>query len=123
MRAGPRSQLAIFHGGFQLGLRTVSVNQCLDKKLLIFGYEIPEILAIFFLLSVLNFVFPTGFKLIFVWVPTLTVAIVLRIGKRGKPDNYLVHLVRHKIQPPLLSAFSDATDFVSPPRLWKRGAA
>lgn len=123
MRAGPRSQLAIFQGGFQLGLRTVSVNQCLDKKLLIFGYEIPEILAIFFLLSVLNFVFPTGFKLIFVWVPTLTVAIVLRMGKRGKPDNYLVHLVRHKIQPPLLSAFSDATDFVSPPRLRKRGAA
>lgn len=122
MRAGPRSRLALL-GGKPLGLRTVSVNQCLDKKLLIFGYEIPEILAIFFLLSVLNFVFPTGFKLILVWIPTLTVAIVLRIGKRGKPDNYLMHLVRHKIQPPLLSAFSDATDFVSPPSLRKRGTA
>jgi len=101
----------------------VPVNQCLDKKLLIFGYEIPEVLAIFFMLSVLNFIFPSGFKLLFVWIPTLAVAVVLRIGKRGKPDNYLVHLVRHKIQPPLLSVFPEATGFVAPPTLTKRGAA
>lgn len=106
-----------------MGLRTVPVNKCLDKKLLIFGYEIPEVLAIFFMLSVLNFIFPSGFKLLFVWIPTLAVAVVLRIGKRGKPDNYLVHLVRHKIQPSLLSAFPEATGFVAPPTLTKRGAA
>jgi hypothetical protein len=106
-----------------LGLRTVPVNQCLDKKLLIFGYEIPEILVVFFLLSVLNFVFPHGLKLIFVWLPTVAIAVVLRIGKRGKPDNYLVHLVRHKLRPPLLSAFTDPTGFVPPPKLTKRGAS
>ena len=106
-----------------MGLRTVSVNQCLDKKLLIFGYEIPEILVVFFLLSVLNFIFPTGFKLAFVWLPTVAIAVILRLGKRGKPDNYLVHLVRHKLQPPLLSAFADAAGFVPPPKLKKRGAA
>ena len=100
-----------------MSLRTVSVNQCLEKKLLIFGYEIPEILAIFFMLSVLNFVFgATGLKLFLVWLPSLTVAVVLRIGKRGKPDNYLVHLARFKFQPPILSAFNDSKDFVSPPR-------
>ena len=105
-----------------MGLRTASVNQCLDKKLLIFGYEIPEILAIFLLLSILNFVFPPGFKLVFVWLPTMAVAAILRVGKRGKPDNYLMHLARHKMQPSLLSAFDEPTECISPPKLNKRSA-
>ena len=118
--SGPACGLSL--GGIDLSLRTVSVNQCLEKKLLIFGYEIPEILAIFFMLSVLNFVFgATGLKLFLVWLPSLTVAVVLRIGKRGKPDNYLVHLARFKFLPPLLSAFADSKDFVSPPRRTIRG--
>lgn len=104
-----------------MGLRTVSVNQCLDKKLLVFGYEVPEILVLFLMLSVLNFVFPPGFKLALVWLPTLTLAVILRLGKRGKPDNYLVHLVRHKLQPPLLSAFREPTQRVAPPKLKNRG--
>jgi len=101
-----------------LALNTTPVSQCLDKKLLIFGYEIPDLLAIFLLLSVLNFTFgSTGMKLYLVWLPTLTLALTLRLGKRGKPDNYLLHLVRFQTQPKLLSAFQDATHFQTPPRL------
>lgn len=104
-----------------MGIRTVSVNQCLDKKLLIFGYEIPEILLVFFLLSVLNFIFPAGFKFLFVWLPTAMIAAILRVSKRGKPDNYLVHFVRHKLQPTILSAFTDPANLTPPPTLKKRG--
>ena len=102
-------------------LRTVSVNQCLDKKLLVLGYEIPEVLGIFIWLSLLNFVFPAGFKLCLVWLPTIAVAVVLRVGKRGRPDKYLVHWARFQIQPPLLSAFPDSNSFVPPPQFKKRG--
>jgi len=99
-------------------LKTTSVNQCLDKKLLIFGYEIPEILAIFFLLAVLNFLFgQTSLKLFLVWIPVAAIAIILRITKRGKADNYLVHLIRFKTQSPLLSAFSDSELFKLPPKI------
>ncbi len=101
-----------------MSLKTTSVNQCLDKKLLIFGYEIPEILAIFFLLAVLNFLFgQTSLKLFLVWLPVAAIAVILRVTKRGKADNYLVHFVRFKMQSPLLSAFSDSNTFKAPPKL------
>ena len=104
-----------------MSLRAVPVNQCLDRKLLIFGYEVPEILAVFLLLSILNFIFPTGLKFFFVWLPVIIVAAVLRFGKRGKPDNYLVHLARFKLQPSLLSAFLDPAQVVSPPSHKRKG--
>ena len=105
-----------------MNLKTTPVNQCLDKCLLIFGYEIPELLAVFFLLALLNFVFgQTNLKLFLVWLPVVVLAIVLRVTKRGKPDNYLVHLVRYKLQPPLLSAFSESETFKTPPTHFRRG--
>ena len=38
-------------------MRTVPVSKCLDKKLILFGYEVPDVLAIFLTLSILNFLF------------------------------------------------------------------
>lgn len=89
-----------------MNLRTEPVSKCLEKKLLFLGFEVPDILAIFFLLSILNFLFGrTGAKLFLVWLPVVTLAITLRIGKRGKPDNYLVHLARFHTRPKYFSAF------------------
>jgi hypothetical protein len=97
-------------------LRSVSVSKCLDKKLLIFGYEVPDLLAIFFLLSILNFLFgQTTLKLFLVWLPVVALAVTLRVGKRGKPDNYLIHWFRFRIRPKYLSAFPEPTDSTSPP--------
>lgn len=91
-----------------MALRSEPTSQSLEKKLLILGFEVPDVLAIFLLLSILHFVLgPLGSKLLLVWLPVATVAIVLRIGKRGKPDNYLVHLVKFYVRPKYLSAFQD----------------
>lgn len=91
-----------------MSLRTEPTSQSLDKKLLILGFEVPDVLAIFLLLSILNFVFgQTDYKFFLVWMPVLLVAITLRIGKRGKPDNYLVHLGKYHVSPKYYSAFKE----------------
>ena len=99
-------------------LKTTPVAQCLDKKLLLFGFEVPDVLAIFLTLSLLNFIFgQMPLKAIFVWLPTAVLALVLRLGKKGKPDNYLVHWLRFQTTPGTYRAFPDATQWMRPPTL------
>lgn len=91
-----------------MSLRSEPTSKSLEKKLLIAGFEVPDVLAIFLLLSILNFLFNgTSYKLALVWAPTAIVALILRIGKRGKPDNYLIHLGKFLVQSKYLSAFND----------------
>lgn len=99
-------------------MRAANVSKCLDKKLVMFGFEVFDILAIFLTLSILNFIFgQTPLKFLFVWMPTICVALVLRYGKRGKPEKYLIHWLRFQLRPGVLSAFHEPTDFVPPPKL------
>ncbi len=100
-----------------MALKTEPIAKCLDKKLLMLGFEVPDILAIFLLLSLLNFAFgDSGAKPFLVWLPTIAAAVVLRIGKRGKPDNYLLHLAKFYFSPKYLEAFtSDGSP--PPPRI------
>jgi hypothetical protein len=99
-------------------VRQIPVSKCLDKRLVMFGFEVPDILAIFLTLSVLNFLFgQTSMKLALIWAPTLSLAAVLRYGKRGKPDKYLVHWLRYQIKPGVYSAFPEPTINVPPPQL------
>ncbi len=99
-------------------LRTTSVSKCLDKKLIIFGFEVPDILAIFLSLSILNFLFgQTNLKLFLVWLPVLILALALYFGKKGKPDNFLIHWLRFQIKPGIFSAFPVPTPWREPPSL------
>lgn len=103
-----------------MALRSEPTSQSLEKKLLIMGFEVPDVLAIFLLLSILNFAFGhTNYKLALVWGPVALTAIVLRITKRGKPDNYLVHLGKYHTRPKYLSAFQDPQNTIPPPKLKK----
>lgn len=100
-----------------MGLKTTSVAKCLDKKLLLFGFEVPDVLAIFLTLSVLNFVFgQTPLKFVFVWLPTLMLTLVLKYGKKGKPDNYLMHWLKFQMKPGIYRAFPEAPNWIAPPR-------
>ena len=105
-----------------MSLKVTSVSQCLEKKLKFAGFEVPDLLLILFFLSVLNFLF-SGFKwrLFIVWLPTVIMTIALRIGKHGKPDNYLVHKVKFIFQPKVLRAFPEASNFKNPPKIKKKG--
>ena len=98
-----------------MSIKTTPVSKCLDKKLLIMGYEIPDLIAIFILLSVLNLTLGSlGSKLLLVWLPTISFALILRYGKKDKPENYLVHLIRYKFAPKNLSAFYMSPKWKSP---------
>lgn len=104
-----------------MSIRSEPTSQSLERKLLIAGFEVPDVLAIFLLLSVLNFLFgATGYKLAFVWLPTVATAIALRIGKRGKPDNYLIHLGKFHVRPKYLSAFKDPSVTTPAPSLLRK---
>ena len=93
-----------------MDLKITPVSRCLEKKMMIFGFEVPDLLLIFMTLSILNFLFnETDFKLLLIWLPALSLAGTLRFAKRGKPDNYLVHWLRFQIRPGVLSAFNDPT--------------
>lgn len=93
-----------------MALKTEPTSKSLERKLLIMGFEIPDLLAVFLLLSILNFSFgSTNYKLFLVWLPTLGAAVVLRIAKHGKPDNYLIHLGKYYSQPKHLSTFKPAS--------------
>ncbi len=87
-------------------LKTNPVSKCLDKKMMIMGFEIPDLLVIFLTMSILNFLFgSTSLKFYLVWVPSIALAAVVRLSKRGKPDNYLIHWLRFQIKTGILSAF------------------
>lgn len=101
-----------------MGLKSTPVSRCLDKKLLFFGYELPDVLIIFMFLAVLNLAFgQSNYKITLVWLPAASLAIALRIAKRGKPDNYLLHLIRFKIKPRILSAFPEPSVRITPPSI------
>jgi hypothetical protein len=104
-----------------MSLKTTQVSQCLDKKLKFLGYEIPDLLFILSFLSLLNFLFGAfAWKIIIVWIPTFILALVLRIGKHGKPDNYLVHKIRYFVQPKMLRAFPDCITFKELPNFLRK---
>ena|SRR6185312_2814223 len=99
-------------------IRSSVVSKCLDKKMLVLGFEVPDLLVIFLTLSILNFLFgTTSMKLLLVWAPSIVLAAILKLSKRGKPDNYLVHWLRFQIRPGVLSAFREPSEWQMPPRL------
>lgn len=107
-----------------MDLKVTQVSKCLDKKMMIMGFEVPDLLFIFLSMSILNFLFgSTNLKWLFVWLPSLSLALTVRLTKRGKPDNYLLHWLRFQIKPGVLSAFSDPTHDIDPPKLRERKSA
>jgi hypothetical protein len=88
----------------KMPLDCTPVSKCLEQRLKIAGFEIPDLILIALSLTVLNFLLgPLNQRFLMVWLPTLTAG--LFFGKRGKPDKYLIHWVRHKMAPTALSAF------------------
>ena len=87
-------------------LRSTAVSRCLEKKLLFLGYELSDVLVIFLFLAALNLAFGrTRYRFTLVWVPAAAMAVALRVAKRGKPDNYLIHKARFHTRPRALYAF------------------
>ena len=89
-----------------MALRTSPVYRCLEKRAMILGFEIVDLFVVFSLFAILNLSFH-GFRYQFFAgiVPSAALALGLRLGKRDKPENYLIHLVRHAVSPGFYSSF------------------
>lgn len=86
-------------------LLTTKVPRSLEMKSKIFGFELPDILLIFFNLAITNLIFgATSFRYPLVWGSTLGIALFLYFAKRGKPDNYLQHLGEYMATPAYCAA-------------------
>lgn len=89
----------------EVGLITTRVPRALEMKSKLFGFELPDLLVIFFNLGITNLIFgATEFRYSMVWGTTLTLAITLYLVKRGKPDGYLQHLIESWIKPSYFAA-------------------
>lgn len=91
-------------------ISTSTVYKCLEKKTLIFGFEIMDLFVLSFILCLLNFVFnDSAYKLFYTFIPTFALAAGLRITKRGQADGFLVHWLRYHLTPGIIQAFPSAT--------------
>lgn len=90
-------------------LHQSKVYKCLEKKTLVLGFEIADLFILCILLSLLNIFFSqSAMKLFLTWGPTFTLAMVMRIVKHGKAENFLLHWIRYHVQPGVLRAFAPA---------------
>lgn len=89
-----------------MALKSSDVYRCLEKKTTVFGFEIVDLFIVFLVLAVLNFFLSAvPYKFFFTWGVAIVLALFIRLGKAGKPDNYLVHYLRFHFSSEYLSAF------------------
>ncbi len=82
------------------GLLTTKVPRALEMKSKLFGYELPDLLLIFFNLGMTNLIFgSTSFRYPLVWGTTISLALLLFFVKRGRPDSYIQHFGEFIIRP------------------------
>jgi len=82
------------------GLSNTKVPRALEMKSRLFGFELPDLLFIFFNLAISNLIFgSTHYRYPLVWGTTGALAAFLFFSKRGKPDNYLQHLGEYITRP------------------------
>ena len=90
-------------------LKTSAVHGNLESKPKILGFEMPDLVGILLFSSVMNLIFGnTGIGAYMTFVPSAVMAGVLFFAKRGKPDGYLVHLVRYHSTPGFYAAGEEA---------------
>jgi hypothetical protein len=88
-----------------MDLDTSTVHRKLDAKLKIAGLEAPDLLFVLIFAAVMNLFFGrTSLALPLVIVLPSILLGVLYIGKRDKPDGYLLHLLRFYLTPGFYSA-------------------
>ena len=73
--------------------------------------EAPDILGVLIFASVMNLFFGrTSLAFVFVIILPLILLIVLYVGKRGKPDGFLIHVARFYLTNGYFSAGENQKD-------------
>ena len=95
-----------------MSLLVTKVPRSLEAKTKLFGFELGDLLLVFFYLSISNLIFgSTVARPIAVWLGTGVLAGVLYFSKRGKPDGYLQHLGEYSRLPGVLSPGVPDTEY------------
>lgn len=75
-----------------MNLLMTKVPRALETKGRLFGFELGDLLLIFFYLAVSNLLFgSTRLKFPMVWLGTGAIAAAIYFSKRGKPESFLQH--------------------------------
>ena len=91
-------------------LSSSPVHGNLDGKLKILGFEGQDLIFLMLLASILNLLFGAShFGAVMTFVPSSLLGCVLFFCKRGKPDDYLIHLIRYHTSPGFYSAAAEET--------------
>lgn len=94
-----------------MNLKESTVHRKLDAKLKIGGMEAPDILGVLIFASVMNLFFGrTSLAFVFVIILPLILLVVLYVGKRGKPEGFLIHLARFYLTTGYFSAGQNQKD-------------
>lgn len=73
--------------------------------------EAPDILGVLIFASVMNLFFGrTSLAFVFVIILPLILLVVLYVGKRGKPDGFLIHVTRFFLTTGYFSAGENQKD-------------
>lgn len=92
-----------------MNLPSSKVYKCLDKKTLILGFEITDLFALMLVLAILSFITGnTAYKALFTWIPVAILGAVIRIAKRGKPDQFIIHWLKYQLTPGVYWGFFQA---------------
>jgi hypothetical protein len=88
-----------------MDLDTSPVHRNLDGQIRVLGLEAPDLIFVLLVAATMNLFFgQTRFVLLAVFgVPSL-ILVALYFGKKGKPDGYLIHLLRYLMTPSFYSA-------------------
>ena len=77
-------------------LKTSTVHRNLDRRPKILGMEMQDLVVVMLFASILNLIFGhSRLGVYMTFIPPSVLALVLFVCKRGKPDNYLAHLIRY----------------------------
>jgi len=88
-----------------LSLEQSKVHRNLDGAIKVMGLEAPDLILVLMVAAVMNLFFgQTSLVLITVFGIPLLLLFTLYFGKKGKPENYLIHLVRYLVTPRFFSA-------------------
>jgi hypothetical protein len=101
-------------------LMTSKVPRALESKTKLFGFELGDLLFIFFYLTFSNLVFgQTSLKFPVVWLGSVVLAFVLYFVKRDKPDGFLQHYGEFYLSPGIWSAGAPDWQYkIYPPALY-----
>jgi hypothetical protein len=83
-----------------MALLVSKVPRSLEARTRVFGFELGDLLCIFFYLALSNLVFgATVLRVPLVWCVSAALAVTLYVTKKGKPEHFLEHTLQSMLSP------------------------